>query len=74
LQFVFEVINFDNSTGGLVVIDDLRYSGTLCDEMAQSSTTTINPPQIKQLFSLQYQPQTIVVSRFTVFSSWDSSG
>ncbi|VDK53052.1 unnamed protein product [Gongylonema pulchrum] len=74
MQFVFEVINFDNSTGGLVVIDDLRYSGTLCDEMAQSSTTTINPPQIKQLFSLQYQPQTIVVSRFTVFSSWDSSG
>ncbi|MCP9265505.1 hypothetical protein DINM_020825 [Dirofilaria immitis] len=59
-RFVFEMINFDLSTFGLVVIDDLQFTGLLCHEVTTPPSTTINPLQIKKLFSLQPYPHLIV--------------
>ncbi|CAG9533449.1 unnamed protein product [Cercopithifilaria johnstoni] len=52
-RFAFELINFDNSTFGFVVIDDMKFTGLLCHEVTVPPSTTINPSQIKQFFSLQ---------------------
>uniref|UniRef100_A0A0R3S6R9 MAM domain-containing protein n=1 Tax=Elaeophora elaphi TaxID=1147741 RepID=A0A0R3S6R9_9BILA len=52
-RFVFELINFDNSTFGLVAIDDIQFTGLLCHEVTVPPSTTINPLQVKQLFSLK---------------------
>lgn len=56
------MINFDNATFGLVVIDDLQFTGLLCYEVTVPPTTTINPIQIKQLFSLQPYSNLLIVS------------
>uniref|UniRef100_A0A915PKU0 MAM domain-containing protein n=1 Tax=Setaria digitata TaxID=48799 RepID=A0A915PKU0_9BILA len=61
-RFIFEMINFDNSTEGLVVIDDLQFTGLLCHEVTMPPTTTINPLQIRRLFSLQSYPQVLIDS------------
>lgn len=63
LQFIFELINFDNSTFGLVVIDDMQFTGLLCHEVTVTPSTTINPLQIKQLFSLKHYPNLLIVSK-----------
>ncbi|VDK41736.1 unnamed protein product [Anisakis simplex] len=56
-RFVFEMIEFDRSKSGLVVIDDLQYTGKLCSEPVEPKTTTINPLFIADLFALQPGPQ-----------------
>uniref|UniRef100_A0A1I7VHE2 MAM domain-containing protein n=1 Tax=Loa loa TaxID=7209 RepID=A0A1I7VHE2_LOALO len=61
-RFVFELINFDHSTFGLVVIDDMQFIGLLCHEITIPPTTTIDPLQIKQLFALQPYPNLLIDS------------
>uniref|UniRef100_A0A915CIC2 MAM domain-containing protein n=1 Tax=Parascaris univalens TaxID=6257 RepID=A0A915CIC2_PARUN len=56
-RFVFEMIEFDRSKGGLFVVDDLEYSGKLCNEPVTSITTTIDPPLVSNLFALQSAPE-----------------
>ncbi|VDO27439.1 unnamed protein product [Brugia timori] len=59
-RFIFELINFDNSTFGLVVIDDMQFTGLLCHEVTVPTTTTIDPLQIKRLFSLHPYPNLLI--------------
>ncbi|KAL3983012.1 hypothetical protein ACH3XW_49460 [Acanthocheilonema viteae] len=61
-RFIFELINFDNSTFGLVVIDDMQFTGLLCHEVTVPPSTTIDPLQIKQFFSLQPYPNLLIES------------
>ncbi|VDM92441.1 unnamed protein product, partial [Onchocerca ochengi] len=59
-RIVFEMINFDVSTFGLVVIDDLQFTGLLCHEVTTPPSTTINPLLIKKLFSLKPYPNVLI--------------
>ncbi|VBB33661.1 unnamed protein product [Acanthocheilonema viteae] len=65
-RFIFELINFDNSTFGLVVIDDMQFTGLLCHEVTVPPSTTIDPLQIKQFFSLQPYPNLLIVNQVSV--------
>uniref|UniRef100_A0A914RMU8 Uncharacterized protein n=1 Tax=Parascaris equorum TaxID=6256 RepID=A0A914RMU8_PAREQ len=56
------MIEFDRSKGGLFVVDDLEYSGKLCNEPVTSITTTIDPPLVSNLFALQSAPEGVKVS------------
>ncbi|TMS38607.1 hypothetical protein L596_005297 [Steinernema carpocapsae] len=55
-KFTVELIEFDHSRGGIIVIDDIVYSGLLCTETTTQAPTTIDPYQISEIFRLQPFP------------------
>jgi len=61
-RFAFSVIKFDLSSGGLIAIDDISYTGLLCHEKAPvekaQEASTIQPPiSLEKLFQLHPFPQ-----------------
>ncbi|KAK0400055.1 hypothetical protein QR680_003331 [Steinernema hermaphroditum] len=59
-KFTVELIEFDHSRGGLIVIDDIVYSGLLCTETTTQAPTTIDPYQVSEIFRLQPFPDQTV--------------
>uniref|UniRef100_A0A158P660 MAM domain-containing protein n=1 Tax=Angiostrongylus cantonensis TaxID=6313 RepID=A0A158P660_ANGCA len=55
-RFTLEMIAFDESSIGLVVISELHLKGLLCSEEPPPVVTTIDPPTIASLFGLQQGP------------------
>ncbi|VDM57312.1 unnamed protein product [Angiostrongylus costaricensis] len=55
-RFTLEMIAFDESSIGLVVISEIHLKGLLCSEEPPPVVTTIDPPTIASLFGLQQGP------------------
>ncbi|KAJ1368752.1 hypothetical protein KIN20_030027 [Parelaphostrongylus tenuis] len=55
-RYTFEMIAFDESSIGLVVLSDIHVKGLLCSEAPPPVVTTIDPPTIASLFGLQQGP------------------
>ncbi|CAJ0561809.1 unnamed protein product, partial [Mesorhabditis spiculigera] len=56
-RFTMNVIAFDANSMGLVVVDELKFTGGhLCTEHPPLPVTTIDPPTVAHLFGLQPKP------------------
>ncbi|KAF8375593.1 mam-3, partial [Pristionchus pacificus] len=55
-RFSFEIITFDQFSGGLVAINNIQLKGVLCSEKLPPVSTTISPNTIADSFALTPRP------------------
>uniref|UniRef100_A0A0N5BD11 MAM domain-containing protein n=1 Tax=Strongyloides papillosus TaxID=174720 RepID=A0A0N5BD11_STREA len=49
-KFTFEVLSFDKSNPGIIVIDNILFNGRLCHERDVESTEVLEPEVLNQIF------------------------
>lgn len=70
---MIEMIKFDESLGGLAVIDDIRFEGLLCHETTVAPPTTINIRTAAALFELRRPKEKLHVNPEVILPIWFGS-